>query len=386
MNVSSLKTLGTQQLKLRFFDVDVNLHSDSKTYIDIFARMYPRFQINGTSTSVNKSVEYAILSSPDNPWGKPVIILDEKVLPLDNPKLLEGYIYETILYDIIARVRSHLLIHAGAVSYKGQAVIIVADAMHGKTTTVLELVRRGFKFLSDEMAALGRIDQRVYPFPRSLRIRSGTLERVGAAGAATDAPVWLNKLILDIENIKPESMGQASPISHIFILQNPSEEEKTDSNREIGVYVDRLDDELITAISQIEGIVEVHPETNNDYGFPMLRLKIASRFSVITKIKAVCHQQQILIVDILKLGVPLPTFNHPPHLKKIPQSKAAMYLLRQFQGGYQSDLLQNEFDGNSTQLFMELATLISPANCYTLSVGHLNKMADLICNLVGYRE
>ena len=54
----------------------------------------------------------------------------------------------------MTRVRSHLLIHAGVVSRDGQGIILVADARHGKTTLVLELVRRGFQFLSDEMADL----------------------------------------------------------------------------------------------------------------------------------------------------------------------------------------------------------------------------------------
>ena len=58
-----------------------------------------------------------------------------------------------------------LVEYAGVVSYQGKGLLLVADAEHGKTTLTLELVKRGFAFLSDEVAALGRIDHRVHPFP-----------------------------------------------------------------------------------------------------------------------------------------------------------------------------------------------------------------------------
>lgn len=90
-------------------------------------------------------------------------------------------------------------------------------------TLVLELVRRGFKFLSDEMAALGRDDHHVHPFPRSLRIRPGSLELAGFPEAAIGAPMWLGKQILDIEQIHPGAVGASVPLQHIIILQNSNQ-------------------------------------------------------------------------------------------------------------------------------------------------------------------
>jgi hypothetical protein len=248
----------------------------------------------------------------------------------------------------------------------------------------LELVRRGFKFLSDEMAALGRADRRVHPFPRSLRIRPDTLELAGFPEMAAGAPVWLGKLLLDIEEIQPGSMGEAAVISHIVILRDPAEaeaEQPDGPERQLGILVDRLDEPLLAAVRQIKGVTEVHPDIER--GYPTLRLRAAHRMSVLSQIEALCQEQQILVLDISKRTERQPTFEADARLEAIPKSQAVMELLRRFQGGHKSALLQDEFGGSSARLFMELAALVSQADCHQLFVGPLHEMAGLICGLVG---
>jgi hypothetical protein len=380
---SSAGKLAAQQITLRFFDLEANIQSDSEAYIHLFAQMYRRFQANGTPASVQPPAEFVVLTNFDNAWGQPVMILDGEVWLLNDPRLLEGYTYEGVLNAIVARIRSHFLIHAGVVFHNGQGIILAADSRHGKTTLVLELVRRGFKFLSDEMAALGRADRRVYPFPRSLRIRPDTLKLAGFPEAAAGAPTWLGKLLLDIEEIQPDSMGQAAAISHIVILRDPAEAEADQpkgSEREIGILVDRLDEALLAAVRQIEGVTEVRPTVER--GYPTLRLRAAHRMSVLSQVEALCQEQQILVLDISKRAESQPTFEVPARLEAIPNSQAVLELLRRFQGGHKSALLQDEFGGSSTRLFMELAALVSQTNCHQLFVGPLHEMADLVCRLV----
>jgi hypothetical protein len=373
----------TQQLKLRFFDLEAHIESDSGPYINLFAQMYRRFRTNGAPVPVQPPAEFVVLTRSDNAWGQPVMILHGEIRPLNDLGLLAAYIYDGVLNAIVAGVRSHFLIHAGVVSHDGQGIILVADSSHGKTTLVLELVRRGFKFLSDEMAALGRADRRVHPFPRSLRIRPDTLELVGFPEMAAGAPVWLGKLLLDIEEIQPGSMGEAAVISHIVILRDPAEaeaEQPDGPQRELGVLVDRLDESLLAAVLRIEGVTEVRPDIER--GYPTLRLRAAHRMSVLSQIEALCQEQQILVLDISKRTERQPTFEVPARLEAIPKSRAVLELLRRFQGGHKSALLQDEFGGSSTRLFMELAALVGQAKCYQLFVGPLHEMAGLVCGLV----
>jgi hypothetical protein len=373
----------TQQVALRFFDIDAVIRSDSSAYINLFARMYRRFRARGAPALSQKPVEFTVLTQPDTSWDQPVMILDGEIRPLSDPRLLEGYTYDGVLNTIVAGVRSHFLIHAGVVSCGGEGVILAADAGHGKTTLVLELVRRGFKFLSDEMAALGRADGRVHPFPRSLRVRPGTLEMTGFPEAAARAPEWLGKLLLDIKEIQPGSLGEPAAIHHIVILQDPAAPEGQhldDLEPELGVLVDRLDEPLLAAVRQIEGVTEVRPAVER--GYPTLRVRAAHRMSVLAQIETLCQEQQVLVLDVSKRPETQPAFDRPARLEAIPNSQAVMELLRRFQGGHKSALLQEEFGGSSARLFLELATLVRQANCYQLFVGPLSEVADLVCGLV----
>jgi hypothetical protein len=280
-------------------------------------------------------------------------------------------------------VRSHFLIHAGVVASNGQGIVLAADSHYGKTTLALELVRRGCKFLSDELAALGRGDRLVHPYPRSLRIRQGTLNLVGFPEAIARAKEWWGKLLLDIEEIRPGSIGQAMPISHIIILRDPAEEREArpgEADREIAILVDRVDETSLTSIQQIKGVTQVGLDRKQDYD--VIRLHAPRSAPVVSQIDAFCLERNILVLDVINLPERYPSFKGVPRIEAISRSQAVMELLRRFQGGHQSALLREDLGGSSTRLFMELADTIESANCHQLFVGSLNEMADLVCDLV----
>ncbi len=374
-----------EPLRLGFFDVEAIIHSDSDDYLNLFHQMYRRFRLDEYSPQRPRStIKIILFTLPQNPWGKPVLIIDDEVRFLNTSRLLEGYVYETVFHTIISRVTSHYLIHAGVVAYKDQGIILSADSGHGKTTLVLELIRRGFKFLSDEMAALSRTDHAIYPFPRSLRIRPGTLERAGFPKPRVDAPKWLGKWILDIDEIQANSLGDKTPLKYIIILRNstqPPREQENIRHRELGILVDHVDASLLDAIRRIDGVIDI--QIGQNYNYPLLTLYATDRSPLLSKVEAICREQQILILEVIKRHEEHPSFESPVRLEKITQSQGAMELVRRFQGGHKSALLREEFNGSSTRLFVELATIIDRANCYQLFVGNLTDMADQVCKLVG---
>ncbi len=377
-----MKKFNDQQLRFRFFDVQANIRSDMQMFLDIFKKMYPRFQTGPISQTSRPPLDFAIKARPQNPGDTPTLTIDGEVRRLNDPALLEGHVYENILHTILSRVRSHFLIHAGVVSLNGQGLILSGKGGHGKTTLVLELVRRGFRFLSDEMAALGRQDRLVHPFPRSLRIRPGTLELTGFAASEKKAATWLDKLLIDIEKINADCLGKAVPPAHVVILKNPAENEQaaTDrSVRELVILVDRLDPVLIDAVGRIQGVTDV--KFSEDDPLPMLRISKIRGNPVLPQIEAICNQRQIHIANIIKDDFSKPRFDAIPRLEPIARSQAVMELLRNFQGGHKSALLREDCGGRTTRLFMEMSAIIREADCYQLFVGSLDGMADLVCGL-----
>jgi hypothetical protein len=99
-------------------------------------------------------------------------------------------------FYVAVGARSHLFVHAGAVGWRGRAILIPGRSRSGKTTLVAALVRAGATYYSDEFAVVdGR--GRVHPFakPLSLRdpegggARSVTAEELGAVSGTRPLPV-----------------------------------------------------------------------------------------------------------------------------------------------------------------------------------------------------
>lgn len=99
---------------------------------------------------------------------------------------------------VAERARRRVFIHAGAVGWRGRAVIIPGRSFSGKSSLVAELVRAGAVYYSDEFAVLDARG-RVHPFtkPVSLR-REGEVrqehfpvEELGGAAGVRPLPVRL---------------------------------------------------------------------------------------------------------------------------------------------------------------------------------------------------
>jgi hypothetical protein len=72
--------------------------------------------------------------------------------------------------------RRRLFVHAGAVGWQGQAIIIAGASMSGKSTLVASLLHAGATYYSDEYAVLD-FKGRVHPFARPLSVRDDGARR-----------------------------------------------------------------------------------------------------------------------------------------------------------------------------------------------------------------
>jgi len=295
---------------------------------------------------------------------------------------MEGYVYDTILNTILSKVSSHFLIHAGVVSKNDQGMILMADSGHGKTTLVLELVRRGFHFLSDEMAAIGRRDRLVHPFPRSLRIMPQTLAMTGYDEAGHNATMWYDKLLLDIDSIRPGCLGKKVPIGNIVLLQDPrhpDQEKAVKYGKKLFIQVDQIDALFLKRIRSMRAVRTLELDFDSD--FPWIIIQTDEPDTTLKKVELLCKAHNTFLLNYIRKKETRPKFDTKPMLETISTSQAALILLRRFLGGNQSALLTEVFDNRSLQLYMELAELISDAACHRLFVGPLGDMADIVSML-----
>ena len=78
--------------------------------------------------------------------------------------------------------RDRIFVHAGAVGWKGQALLLPGRSYSGKSTLVAALLRAGATYYSDEYAVLDS-NGHVHPYARPLRLR-----QPGGRAAARSAP------------------------------------------------------------------------------------------------------------------------------------------------------------------------------------------------------
>jgi hypothetical protein len=81
----------------------------------------------------------------------------------------------------VGRAKRHYVFHAGAVSQRGRGILLPGASFSGKSTLTVELARRGFLLLSDEVGAIDMTSGELVCFPRALSLRTDVLKLLGLA-------------------------------------------------------------------------------------------------------------------------------------------------------------------------------------------------------------
>ena len=123
----------------------------------------------------------------------------------------------------VASGRRAFLFHAGAVARGGKALLLSARSRMGKTTLVLNLLRRGCDFLSDEVAWLDPETGMVTPFPRKINMRRAGMDLLGLepderhtlSGVGEDGP----EFAVDAEDIPGVRIAEPARAETLLFLK-----------------------------------------------------------------------------------------------------------------------------------------------------------------------
>lgn len=374
----AIDTVAPHHLALRVYDTTVAVHTDEPALLENLRQMYSRFILQAGPIPAG-AIACVALTRPAAPWDMPVIMLDNQVYPVHHHDLVwRGYFHGLVMATIFHHVRSHLIFHAGAIAWHNQGIVLVGDSTHGKSTLVLALLQQGYQFLSDDIASLRRHDGMLCAFPRSLWIRSGTLDLLGLPHLRQAHRLWLDKVLVDADELRPHSVQDQAPLRYLFFLA-PPDGSPAASSQEIGIVLDHVDETMLDHLRRMEGVQAVEVGTS---ALAPLRLQTTNTVAVIEQVRALCVAQGVLLLDVIRRPVITPSFEQAPRLTPLPVSAAAIELLRHFQPGHQSAVLQGEMSGLGTRFYLELAALLQNVRCYRLSVGPLPQMMALVRDLV----
>jgi hypothetical protein len=370
------------QITLSVFDHDLTIQTDSKMMLDLWRKAYSHLLISPSSLRTKTPYSVVISTGLEAPDNKSRINLNDENLLVANESCLQGeYLHALVFNALFTQIKSHYIFHGAALSFDGQGIIICADSGFGKTTLTLQLVQQGFKFLSDEIAALGCQDGLLYPFPRGLHIRQNTLNLLDIPAPTGKTSRWYRKFLLDIEDIFPGMIGEPVKLSHVFVMKNthqPGLDRST--SHEIRALLSHTTPDFLAQLQKHGEVTGMHLIDRE--GFPCLVIQTSNKMKAITTLEDLCSKQGIVLLDLIKRENATPDFSSTIKCERLTRSQAGLELVRHFLGGHRTALLAGESCQDSTRLLFEITSLLCNAECYQITIGPLPGMVEAISNLV----
>lgn len=158
---------------LRTYGVDIGIRSNDPETLD---RVVHHLPANWQSTAPAKVDRmYSILHRNGEQSGsrRPSLLYsdDRRLARSADLDDLFNTLESNLRIFVAEFAKRRVFVHAGAVGWKGRAIIIPGRSYSGKSTLVAELVRAGATYYSDEFAVLDARG-RVHPFIKPIELRA----------------------------------------------------------------------------------------------------------------------------------------------------------------------------------------------------------------------
>jgi hypothetical protein len=147
------------------------------------------------------------------------VVLDGRVLArVDTPEAAVVHALHGLDELAVSGSPGALLFHAGAVERDGKVVVVLGLSGKGKSTLTAALVRRGFRYLTDEIVAVDVGTREVRPYPKALDLHPGSLDLLGLDADAASLELGGAK-----GKVLPEWLGEVgsggSPALLVFLAE-----------------------------------------------------------------------------------------------------------------------------------------------------------------------
>ncbi len=357
----------------RVLDVQLDLAGPA-TILSPIAAAYERFRTSssGESGAIGDRQDAVVLN------GRPV-----PLLPGFDPVLV---VYQQFLTEIQTQLASKALLHgASLVDADGRVLLLAAPAAHGKTSLTLELLTRGFRFLSDDYSPFDLATGVVHPYPRATAIDLGGLARIPApfreAASAPGAPRLLGKAVVDVGRVLGEDIIAASParLSRVVLLTATDPREPAAPPHTLltvaGVVGARA--RLERQIAAVEGVRITARDVRGSLFACQIELDHQRLPSA--SLAPILDDPAVLFVE--RCAPRAPDFEGPPSAAPVARREAAVHLAQEMLNRRGGSRLVAGRRGGVTELFLELAAALAGASCWRVRPGSLGETADLVQRL-----
>lgn len=205
--------MGIYEGCFKFYNVEIRIKSNSPDMLNQIKRFFIHFRAD---ILINPIEVYLIEAQ-----GRAFFFKDQLIEVKNLKELLicsEREIFNSIIKDL-----DFVVLHSGAISFNDQGALLVGHGKYGKTSLTINLVKKGLKYLSDDIAPIDE-ELRLQPFPKMMSIRTGTLESFAELKDYVDPEDYFleglgeKTWFVDLLNMFPNSLGKACEVKYIFLL------------------------------------------------------------------------------------------------------------------------------------------------------------------------
>jgi hypothetical protein len=376
--LSSIKRSAVHSAHFRFLNVSLTFSSDSIEAVDIFSAMYQNFMASAQPVS---DIMCYIIKDTDT-GSKPAAVVNGRAYELFEDELFISHAHMIVFQHVLDTIDDHLLIHAGVVAKEGRGIIISGPSTYGKTTMMLELVSRGFKFYSDEFCAVNLSDSTITAFPRSIGLRESNpfLNRTDKSKCLLLKNIGRGKkYLVNCDNLFPNSRGSICKAHYLILLKNKQTTENMNNKTTIDLALYNDNQTLADEICSHDGIDHVGTYMESDY--VVYRFSIPLQTGLTKAFRDICNRYTDQIFYQERVTQEDPDFISEPFLKPIAKSAASLEILKNLRNRSIHSKLLNKFNHKSSQLLLTIGDFLNGVECYEMTTGPLNKMAAMIESL-----
>ena len=200
MNSLKPKKSGLFTWSFESYGAVIRIESNSPDFITQAEAVARHSLLSNVKTVTNKRKPDQIIELTKSKSGNYRFVYNGKYLASGRSRKKLFKFFDTIVRVSVGEsAKNFVFIHAGAVGWKGRAILFPGDSFTGKSTLVAALVKNGAEYYSDDFAILDS-EGLVQPFARAISMRTDdgnyvpyelSIEKLGGAVGKKLIPVGL---------------------------------------------------------------------------------------------------------------------------------------------------------------------------------------------------